>query len=364
MRKLKCALLAVLAIFAAVPAAVADGEQGPYIGLGFGLHEAGNSTVSAEIPAGSPAVQNRVTFDTGWGAIGTIGYKWPQSFRTEFELGYRNATVGDVAGAPWLGRQSAVTLMGNILYDVGVGTAFQPYVGGGAGLAITKWSDVRAAGTPVFSDRSSKFQWQGIVGVTVPLRDRIDAFVDYRYANSLNNRFNSDPTGSLVSGHDDASHNVFLGLRFTFGGKSAPQAAAEPPPPPPPAPAPEPAPAPKAEAPPPPPPVPQNFLVFFDFDKSNLRPDAEKIVMEAADHAKQTGKSTISVTGHTDTSGPAAYNLALSERRALAVKSALMEQGFSDREIAVMFKGESEPLVATGDGVKEPQNRRVEIVME
>lgn len=86
--------------------------------------------------------------------------------------------------------------------------------------------------------------------------------------------------------------------------------------------------------------------------------------MEAADYAKKSGKSTIAVTGHTDTSGSAAYNMGLSERRAQTVKAALMAQGFSEREIVVMHKGESMPLVATGDNVREPQNRRVEIVMQ
>ena len=365
MSKISRRLLAVVAVTAVSPPAFSAEEQGLYFGLGFGLHEAGNSTVSMQIPIGAGAAQNRVTFDTGWAVHGAVGYKWAQNFRSELEVGYRNASVGTVSGADWLGRQSAVGLMGNLLYDVGVGTVFQPYVGGGAGIAITKWSSVRAAGSPVFTDHSSKFQWQGIVGVTVPVRDQIDVYVDYRYVNSLNNSFNSAPAGSLINQHSDSSHNVFLGLRYTFGKKTEPKMAPEASPPPPllsPLP-PLPPRLPKAEA-PPPPPVPQNFLVFFDFGESNLRADAEKIVLEAAEYAKKTGQSAITATGHTDASGSAAYNLSLSERRAQAVKKALLAHGFSAREVVVMRRGESEPLAATGDGVKEPQNRRVEIIME
>ena len=95
-----------------------------------------------------------------------------------------------------------------------------------------------------------------------------------------------------------------------------------------------------------------------------MRADAAKIVTEAADYAKKNGKSRITATGHADTSGTPQYNLALSERRAKAIKASLIKLGFKDSEIVVMFKGESEPLVATGDNVKEPQNRRVEIVLE
>lgn len=110
--------------------------------------------------------------------------------------------------------------------------------------------------------------------------------------------------------------------------------------------------------------MPQKFLVFFDFDKSSLRTDAQKIVQEAADYAKKNGKAVIHATGHADTSGSDAYNVALSERRAAAVKAALKKLGFNDSQIIVAGKGEAEPLVATGDGVKEPQNRRVEIVLD
>jgi outer membrane protein OmpA-like peptidoglycan-associated protein len=105
-------------------------------------------------------------------------------------------------------------------------------------------------------------------------------------------------------------------------------------------------------------------LVFFDFDRSNIRDDAAKIIQEASAYAKKTGKARITTTGHADTSGTPAYNLALSERRARAVKAQLLKMGFADAEVVVVFKGEAEPLVATGDGVREPQNRRVEIVMD
>ncbi|MEI6204799.1 MAG: OmpA family protein, partial [Enhydrobacter sp.] len=71
-----------------------------------------------------------------------------------------------------------------------------------------------------------------------------------------------------------------------------------------------------------PPPV-RNFLVFFDFDKSTLTPRALDIVKEAARVAKAGQSAKVTCTGHTDTAGPASYNLALSLRRANTVKDAL-----------------------------------------
>lgn len=120
-----------------------------------------------------------------------------------------------------------------------------------------------------------------------------------------------------------------------------------------PAPAPSPAPA-----------APKTYLVFFDFDKSDLTPEGQIIVKNAADNATKSNTTRISVTGHTDTVGSDAYNLRLSKRRALSVQQELVRDGVSRSEIAIFAKGKSEPLVPTADGVKEPQNRRVQIVLE
>jgi len=123
----------------------------------------------------------------------------------------------------------------------------------------------------------------------------------------------------------------------------------------------QPAPAP----PPPPPPVAQSqaFMVFFDWDRSNLSQQALSTVQQAASAFKTRGSAQITATGHTDTSGSEAYNMALSLRRANAVKNALVQNGVPAEAISVIGRGESNPLVPTGDGVREPQNRRVEIVI-
>ena len=115
---------------------------------------------------------------------------------------------------------------------------------------------------------------------------------------------------------------------------------------------------------PPPPPAPRNFLVFFDFDKSSLTPRAMDIVKEAAAVAKSGQNARVTCTGHTDTAGPANYNMALSLRRAGAVKDALVREGVPATSISVVGKGETALLVQTKDGVREPQNRRVEIVIQ
>jgi outer membrane protein OmpA-like peptidoglycan-associated protein len=138
-------------------------------------------------------------------------------------------------------------------------------------------------------------------------------------------------------------------LKYSFGGAS------------------EEAPAPAAYVPPPavaPATTPKSYLVFFDFNKSDLTPQAVSIVDQAAANAGPAKVTQLTVTGHTDTVGSDAYNMRLSRRRAESVASQLEKDGIPSSEIQIVAKGKRDLLVPTADGVKEPQNRRVQIVYD
>ncbi len=349
----------VAALSATTAIAADDAAAGGYVSLGAGLHMPRDSSLLIGTNA------RTMQFKNGPIVVGAGGYKWGNGARTELELGYREANVGNVvsptAATPWTGQQRTWSTMANVLFDIGTGGNLIPYVGAGLGMSWIGWKDgFKGPTTAKFDGTDKKFSWQGIAGVGYEATKNLNLFLEYRYIGLNNAAFpaNATPATPLISDHDDRSHNVLVGLRYSFG---APPAKAEPAKP---APAPAPAPAPMAKAPPPAPAIPQKFIVFFDFDKSNLRSDAQKIVSDAAEYAKKNGKARINTTGHADTSGSAAYNLALSERRAKAVKAELKRIGIPESEVVVMYKGESDPMVTTGDGVKEPQNRRVEIVLE
>ncbi|HTW36207.1 MAG TPA: DUF992 domain-containing protein [Rhizomicrobium sp.] len=126
-----------------------------------------------------------------------------------------------------------------------------------------------------------------------------------------------------------------------------------PPPPPPPAPPPPP---PVAAAPP-----PQHFLVFFDFNRSTLTPEAREVVKTAVEVAQRTGMVRIKITGNTDTVGSDRYNMQLSVRRAESVRAEMVADGLSATQISIEGKGFHDLLVPTGPGVREPQNRRAVI---
>jgi iron complex outermembrane receptor protein len=139
-------------------------------------------------------------------------------------------------------------------------------------------------------------------------------------------------------------------VKYRFGGESEPEAT------------------PAAYTPPPviapAPAVPHSYLVFFDFNKSDLTAQAVSIVNQAAANAGPAKVTQLTVTGHTDTVGSDAYNMRLSRRRAESVAAQLEKDGIASSEIEIVAKGKRDLLVPTADGVKEPQNRRVQIVYD
>jgi outer membrane protein OmpA-like peptidoglycan-associated protein len=106
----------------------------------------------------------------------------------------------------------------------------------------------------------------------------------------------------------------------------------------------------------------KTFLVFFDWDRADLSTRSQAIVHDAADNSRRTQYTRIDVDGNTDTSGTPQYNMGLSERRARVVANELVRDGVPQSAISMHAFGDTKLLVPTGPGVREPQNRRVEIV--
>lgn len=105
----------------------------------------------------------------------------------------------------------------------------------------------------------------------------------------------------------------------------------------------------------------QDYLVFFDFDKSAVREDAASILEKVMKARAALGTEKVDLVGHADRSGADKYNQKLSERRAASVKGWLTGKGVGAGQITTAGKGESDPRVPTPDGVREQENRRVEI---
>lgn len=130
--------------------------------------------------------------------------------------------------------------------------------------------------------------------------------------------------------------------------------------------APEPEPEPEVQAPEPEPePMePQRFVIYFGFDAAEVRQESMEKIQAAAALAEDNPDLSFSVTGHADRAGPEDYNRDLSLERAENVQGALMAWGVDPDDISIAARGESEPAVPTADGVREQQNRRVEILVQ
>ena len=101
-------------------------------------------------------------------------------------------------------------------------------------------------------------------------------------------------------------------------------------------------------------------LVFFDWGKGELSGDAKANLDKLAERYRQVPRP-MTIDGHSDRSGADASNLASSRRRAGTVRDYLVERGVPGSAMSVRAYGETWPIIATADGVREVQNRRVEI---
>jgi outer membrane protein OmpA-like peptidoglycan-associated protein len=245
--------------------------------------------------------------------------------------------------------------MANGYYDLPLGLPVTPYVGAGVGYQFVQFSShlhQYGSGYNVTAGTRGSFAYDIIAGLSYPVAPvpGLSLTAEYRFSQLVESRnyesYNVvDSDGVFDRFGQQENHTVTLGLRYQFGTPVMAAAAA---------PAPMAAPAPAAS---------KTYLVFFDWDKYSLTPRAISIIAEAAADSHAQSVTTLDVSGYTDTSGTVAYNQGLSERRAKAVAAQLVADGVPSSEIEIHAYGETHLLVPTGPGVREPQNRRVEIVL-
>ncbi len=351
MNKRLCVLGAVL-LCSVSSAAMAQQLTGPYITGGVG----GSFPLTSQSTGPSPQNSTSVTYDAGIASSLAAGWEFGNGLRAEVQFGTGTSNMDNVdhGALPKGGHVQTYDFFGNVLYDFyGYGLPAQiiPHIGAGIGEVLVRNNGVATTDAPI-NGHSAVFGYQGIVGAEYPLASNLKLGLDYRFIGTQDTDVNETFGGVAATAHYKYySHNVLLTLRVEFGAvptAPAPLPAVVTPPPAPPAKAPE---------------VQRAFQVFFDFNKSDITAAAAKVIQQAADSVKAGNLTKIDVTGHTDTVGSAKYNQALSERRAAAVKAQLVADGVPNGEIATSGVGKTGLLVPTADGVREPQNRRAEIVL-
>jgi outer membrane protein OmpA-like peptidoglycan-associated protein/opacity protein-like surface antigen len=330
-----------------------------------------------DLDIGAAPIEVVANTDTGYDFGAVVGHDFG-GFRLEAEVSYREADLTETAGTtPWLPRASnpanvfaagtyasagdanALSFMLNGLLDFGDDDGLQGFVGGGVGVARVDVHNVVSAPTWL-DDSDTGFAWQALAGVRAPLSDSWDVGLKYRF-------FNASKVDLVdVRGRDVStrfrSHSLMGSLVYNFGGAPEPDPVIDTPPPPPPVTYTPPPPPPVTYTPPPPPRCAVGpYIVFFDWDKANLTPTATATLDNAVSQFSSTGCARVMLAGHADKSGSDKYNVGLSQRRNANVKAYLEGRGIPGGVIATEAFGESAPLVNTADGVREPQNRRVEV---
>jgi OOP family OmpA-OmpF porin len=346
--KIRMVALAGVAALALTGPAFAGDETGWYVDLSGGY----DHMVPIRVTDSTINETQKIPLDNTALVTGAWGYRFHDRIRLEGEIGYDSHQIAsnqyDASG-----HLSILSFLANIAYDVPLSRKWDLSFGVGAGTGIAHGSATEDGDT--LSDTQAGYMWQGFVGFAYSIRENVDLTLDWRYRSlSINKRFSNDYGDCIRVACADDIHikdtdeqAVMVGIRWYPW-------YAPPPPPPPPAPPP----------PPPPPPMAKpvtTFIVFFDFNKSNLTAEAQSVVAEAVKVAKANGFVKVEVTGHTDTVGSDSYNMGLSVRRAEAVKDEMVREGMDGSGIAIQGKSFHDPLVPTGPGVREPQNRRAVI---
>ncbi len=369
MRKLVIGLALASTAFTA-PANARDDAW--YVGVdgGVSIFEDLEFDVSRTPPTEQAVIDHEVGYDFG----GYVGYDFG-GFRLETEVSWREADpetltsgvriptgasgVGPIGRFPGVaGDVNALAFMVNGMLDFGDDDGVQGFVGAGAGVArvAAHYTAETAVGGPWLDDSDTNFAWQALAGVRAPLSDSWDVGLKYRFFNVDNLDFD-DRLGRSVN-DSLSTHSLMGSLIYNFGGAPEPVVVPDP--------IPEPVVVPEPQLPPEPVATPcatGPYIVFFDFDQSNITPEAATILDNAVSAYANTSCRNVPImlAGHTDTSGSASYNVGLSQRRNESVRAYLESRNVPAAAISSEAFGETKLRVDTADGVRELQNRRVEI---
>ncbi len=370
---LRDALLAATLLCGAVALGGGHASAQPVTGLYLGAGGGANLLQDEEVRLSPSFPGGKERFDVGATALGSAGYGFGNGLRVELEGNWRYNGVQHFLETPYAtragGEQQNYGVMANALFDMDIGFNWiYPYFGAGVGYSWTRWDHVQAvASNANFAETASgtygNFAYQGIFGVAFPVAyvPGLSLTAEYRFFSVLGpesfnagssgtqGAFGAKPQGVSRGNLDintDYNHSFLVGLRYEFN-PNPPVAPKAPP---------------VAQAAPPMAPA-RTYLVFFDWDRADLTNRARQIIAEAAQASTRVQTTRIEVNGYTDLSGTAAYNQRLSVRRAESVQAELVRDGVPRQEIAIHGFGETHPLVPTAQGVREPQNRRVEIIL-
>jgi opacity protein-like surface antigen len=215
-------LLASAAVAGLLAAAPAQAE-GLYIGAFGGVNFVDEATGSADVPGGGGVSYTvDVENDIGWAAGGAIGYGFDFGLRAEAEVAYRwndldRASLGPVA-VDLEGDTTALSIMGNLWFDIPLTGRVRPFLGGGIGMAQVSLNDVEVAvapGTTFVDDSDWVFAYQLGGGVAFQVAPGVDLTAEYRYFGTDDPEYELEAVAADAE-YEYSSHSVLFGLRYSF----------------------------------------------------------------------------------------------------------------------------------------------------
>jgi OOP family OmpA-OmpF porin len=369
-----------LLLMGALPT-LACADSGGYAGAAVGVNLQGPAHVPT---AADPDALERNHL--GEAAMLMLGYATESGLRPEFELDVRHngvrsfrtqgATTSSVDGST--AREAGMV---NLWYDFhgnGVGRRWSPYLGAGAGVGRLVVDHLGESGNPVADGVRRVFAYQAGAGVGYALTPRLSLSADYRFLETTRSYF-SGPSGEVPLKY--RANALLVGLRYALG---APAATVPIPPAPP-------------ELPPPPvaavvdgdddhdgvpnsrdkcPGTPPGFevdadgcivnqlitlhAINFEFNRDTLTGPAAATLDEVATGLLGQPDVNVEIDGYTDSVGSQQYNLALSTRRAAAVKNYLVRRGVPAGRLSSHGYGSMAPVAGNNTDAGRTENRRVE----
>ena len=385
--------------------AAAQQITGLYIsgGLGYSYLQEQDASVDKLPGRSSPPLSlsqaTRIGYTGGFTGVGAVGFGVGNGVRLEVEASYRsnsqsttgkyaapvqannnnnNNNGGTQATTSSAGSENKYGVMVNAYYDINIGQRWVfPYVGAGFGYQLANWQKIGVAvqnidygnftTTVTPTGTIGQPAYQLILGASFPITyvPGLALTAEYRYLGLTGNR-NYNGTGftqyissqyannqTKVHVSSDSNHSFVVGFRYAFDPEGVAETVA---------PSARPYPAAMAPVPAAVQPAARMYLIFFDFDRAELTPRARDIVAEAVRASARIQHTRIEVSGNADRAGDPAYNQRLSQARAEAVATEMQRWGVPRSIIDIHAYGDTRPLVPTDAGVREPQNRRVEII--
>jgi OOP family OmpA-OmpF porin len=336
---------------------------GLYVGGGTGFNWQDTQRYT-RLPQVESLPEAKVGYGGNLAGDAKLGYGLGNGLRFEVEGVYLHDSLGKAkfygSSSHGSGTENSYATFVNALYDIDFGSpTVTPYLGAGVGYLWQSLSDVGLnrsdLGGTSLEGTAGSFAFQGIAGLAVPVASLpgLAFTAEYHFIGTVGST-KFDSSTSLYGFEEDGrarlsptyDHVGLIGLRYAFDTA---------------------APVRPLPAEPVMPPVVQparTYVAFFGWDTDSLAPRAKDVIAEAAANSTHAQFTQIDVNGYTDTSGLRAYNQSLSIRRAKSVEAQLIADGVSSKAISIAGYGETHLLVPTGPDVREPQNRRVEILIK